>query len=493
MSESNSIFQTGWTAVVLVGVVVVLFGAWLFLKVYRDHPSRRGDGEMVKVRTENGMEPGSEPEDTGNKSDEKQPDASEEAVDEKETEQANEAVTSPDTKTGSSSSDEKHADEPDQKTENNEETDKNQQKQSSEDTEKTTKETSSSDQKTQESTGQTQKRQQKTGSGESEGEGSEEKRVQVDQEQLNRAKELYSGKQYKKAIQKLDDILNELDDGKRADELRELKSSWTSEYKQRQKLADQWISKAETAAETNDWSAVIERANNALDHEPGNTRAEELIKQANEMKAYEGMVKISGGTYSYLDGKDGEKQVSAFYIDRFEVTNAEYKTFMEETGHEPPLGWDDRTVPVGREDHPVSGISYKDARAYASWAGKQLPTERQWEVVARGASGRAYPWGNAVTVDGSAPANTVEMGVGGSVSVDELPESCTPEDVCHLVGNVAEWTRTRQKTGTGEVLQVVKGGSYLYPIEQGKPSHRMLRAPDVRLKAIGFRCVKGPK
>lgn len=490
MSEPNSIFKTGWMAVVLVGAVLLLFCAWLFLKVYRNEPRTVLKKKEVQQQQATGNQQDSQPEDEGTKTNTKKPDL-QESREKKEQTGQEDLKANPDTATTSTPSEEKEIE---RSTEDEDKTDQKNgtsKKQETDTVDKTASRNENDEQEqTNDASGQDDQVQKGADPDPSGAQSSEQQMAQVDQEKLTEAKDLYDSKSYKKAIQRLNDILNKLDDGKRAQELQELKSSWTSEYKQRQKLAEQWISKAETAAEQSDWSTVIEHAKNAQDHVPGVEQAERLIKRANEMKAYQGMVKIPQGTYSYLE--DGT-QVQTFYIDRQEVTNAEYKSFMEETGHKAPMGWDDRTVPVGREDHPVSGISYEDARAYASWAGKKLPTERQWEVAARGSSGRTYPWGQLDTNGGSPAANTVEMGVGGSISVDELSESCTPKEVCHLVGNVAEWTRTTETSETGEPLQVVKGGSYLYPIEMGKPSERLLRAADVRLKAIGFRCVKGPK
>jgi len=75
--------------------------------------------------------------------------------------------------------------------------------------------------------------------------------------------------------------------------------------------------------------------------------------------------------------------LNAFYIDQFEITNAQYERFMSETSHPSPLFWDDPQL--RQPDRPVVGVTWDDASTYAEWAGKRLPTEAEWEIAARGA------------------------------------------------------------------------------------------------------------
>jgi formylglycine-generating enzyme required for sulfatase activity len=172
------------------------------------------------------------------------------------------------------------------------------------------------------------------------------------------------------------------------------------------------------------------------------------------------MIFVPGGIF-IMGSDDGSPshqpehivQVADFYIDRWPVTNAEYKKFVDDTGHPVPnydvswcdtegYNWDPKTrmVPEGKADHPVVLVTWEDAMAYAAWAGKRLPTEAEWERAARGLEGRCYPWGNEFL---PGRCNCREGGFTGTSPVGYFsPDGDTPEGVVDMLGNVWEWTNS---------------------------------------------------
>ena len=142
-------------------------------------------------------------------------------------------------------------------------------------------------------------------------------------------------------------------------------------------------------------------------------RRQEFQDKLNERE----MVFISVGSFkmgSDLVGRENENpehlvQVKAFYLDRFEVTNLQYKDFIDATGRRTPVHWQGGNSLAGRADHPVVNVTWEGARAYADWVNKRLPTEAEWEWAARGTEGREYSWGKQVNQD-FANFNNPEVG-----------------------------------------------------------------------------------
>jgi gamma-glutamyl hercynylcysteine S-oxide synthase len=264
----------------------------------------------------------------------------------------------------------------------------------------------------------------------------------------------------------------------------------------------------------------------------------------------EGMILIPGGFFSYglneervpdksFDWRDSvpEQKVwlPPYFIDKYPVTNLsydEFTDFIDEHGHifchpnEPDnkqhrrnTYWDDRF----KKDHPVSGIDFYDAFAFARWKGKELPTEFQWEKAARGEDGTVWPWGNIFE-----PSKLQYSGSLYEKDIDSLEHwrktllkahsdsdlsqftinadvkvNTSSYGVVGMVGNTWEWTRSDFKTRRifspsfkdypikgGNLFAVLKGGSFYSHPGLMFPSFRGKDIPFCRHNEMGFRCVK---
>jgi serine/threonine-protein kinase len=212
--------------------------------------------------------------------------------------------------------------------------------------------------------------------------------------------------------------------------------------------------------------------------------------------------------------------LDAFYIDRFAVTNRQFGAFLDVTGYRPshpefmahwregqapaglkaPAGLQ---APAGLEEHPVVHVSWFDARAYAQWAGKNLPSEAQWEKAARGTDGRKYPWGKSAPDATRANYGRLHR---GTVPVGSCPAGASPYGVEDLSGNVWEWCEdvdaqefytqgpshnpcNRVQSGP-RARRVVRGGSFMYDAHSVRTFSRSSFEPDTGAQGIGFRCVR---
>jgi formylglycine-generating enzyme required for sulfatase activity len=125
--------------------------------------------------------------------------------------------------------------------------------------------------------------------------------------------------------------------------------------------------------------------------------------------------------------------LDAYYIDQFEVTNIEYKRFIDATGYPAPPSWVEGFYADGADFYPIVEVSWWDAVAYARWHGKRLPTEAEWEKAARGTDGRRYPWGNEYD---SHLANDERL----FQPVNAHLDGASPYGAVNMAGNAAEWT-----------------------------------------------------
>jgi hypothetical protein len=193
------------------------------------------------------------------------------------------------------------------------------------------------------------------------------------------------------------------------------------------------------------------------------------------------LVPIPAGSWLSGEEKRGGS-LPAFQIDRDPVTHGDYEVFVLATGHRPPLYWKGGRCPEELRDHPVVGVDYFDAVAYARWARKDLPFEDEWERAARGTDGRTYPWGDEPDL----AANTARTGIRSTVPVGFYPKNTSPDGCRDMVGNVWELTHTPAPGGG----VVVRGGSWFDFALYAKTYFRFASRPEARNGTIGFRCVK---
>ena len=220
-----------------------------------------------------------------------------------------------------------------------------------------------------------------------------------------------------------------------------------------------------------------------------------------------------------------------FWIYQTEVTIAQFQKFVESESYitsaekkgssiildistntyitQPGVNWlkpDGNSIDLNQfADHPVTHISWEDARSYCSWAGGRLPTEAEWEKTARSMDGRFFPWGNAVPNDQYLNFDLVND---GPVAVMSYPASISPYEAYDMAGNVWEWVNdyyaerydpneTRNPagplSGDGHVL---RGGSWASELDielvNVMTTFRYYARDDFTSPLIGFRCAYSP-
>jgi formylglycine-generating enzyme required for sulfatase activity len=219
-----------------------------------------------------------------------------------------------------------------------------------------------------------------------------------------------------------------------------------------------------------------------------------------------GMIQVPAGTFTMGGGEEEDERprhrvfVSAFSIDRDEVTRAAYQKCVAAGVCARPEGG-------GDDDLPVTGVSFLDAASYCAWVGKRLPTEAEWEKAARGSDGRIYPWGDEPSCEqanfgnfqgeGRCPKNP-----GRPVKVGSYP-GASPFGVRDLAGNVWEWvadwydasyyrhspSRDPRGPKSGE-RRVVRGGACCSMFGLPRAANRLAFPESYRDIDIGFRCAK---
>ncbi len=226
----------------------------------------------------------------------------------------------------------------------------------------------------------------------------------------------------------------------------------------------------------------------------------ESAAEGAEAVSTEDMVYLEGGNFlmGFSDVREEapqfETQVGPFYLDRYPVTVGDYAKFIEQTNHPEPKFWRDPELNGLRQ--PVTGVTWDDARAYARWTGKDLPSEKQWEFAARGRENRLYPWGN-LEPDTTRCNFGDYLGMPSMVTMHDSGRS--PDGVNDLAGNVFEWVldgfapyrpeiTDGDNTKSSAVRRVVRGGSWHSKAPELRTMARKGLFPETQLTTVGFRC-----
>ncbi|MCW5983071.1 MAG: formylglycine-generating enzyme family protein [Bryobacteraceae bacterium] len=187
-----------------------------------------------------------------------------------------------------------------------------------------------------------------------------------------------------------------------------------------------------------------------------------------------------------------------FYMDKREVTIEAFAAFASSAGRTAPYNWPEGQPPRGRENLPVTGVSWDDAAAYCAWAGKRLPTEAEWERAARGvAEGAKYPWGDRTATRQDARYDAVD----GPAPAGQFPPNHF--GLYDMAGNVWEWcadwygrnyyndapARDPQGPVSG-MYRVLRGGSWADEPKYLTCAYRSWARPSERGPNIGFRCAR---
>lgn len=214
------------------------------------------------------------------------------------------------------------------------------------------------------------------------------------------------------------------------------------------------------------------------------------------------LITIPAGEFTMgSNDHNSEKPQRTVYLDTYRiahhpVTNAQYRMFIEETGHREPGFWEDDRF--NQPNQPVVDVTWPDAQAYCKWAGLRLPTEAEWEKAARGEDSREYPWGP------EQPDETrcnFDSNVDRPTEVGSYPEGASPYGCQDMAGNVWEWCQdwygdynesdTRNPAGPDDGSdRIVRGGSYFNDSNGVRGAYRSNFEPSNRYYYLGFRCAQ---
>ncbi len=224
------------------------------------------------------------------------------------------------------------------------------------------------------------------------------------------------------------------------------------------------------------------------------------------------MALIPGGKFMMgrNDGDQDERpahevQVKSFYLDKFEITNQQYKKFTDATNRTIPQHWKNNgSFSPEEATLPVTFVTWQDAADYAKWVGKRLPREDEWEYAARGGSKEnLYPWGNQWI---AANANANRLRQARPAPIRSFEQDISAFAIYDLAGNVSEWVQdsfSRYETKQGDKWKVYRGGNFTTDPAQSTATYRWYDFPappqDAKQKkeytekvfpVVGFRCAR---
>lgn len=225
------------------------------------------------------------------------------------------------------------------------------------------------------------------------------------------------------------------------------------------------------------------------------------------------MVLVPSGEFIMGSDKGDEDEspihrvhLTAFYIDKFEVTNARFAKFVDAIQSEPPWGFADKETPISDADRPVRWVNWMDAMGYCLWVGKRLPTEAEWEKAARGTDGRVFPWGNDPPTLAHAVYGLNEGGAETISVIGDRERGMSPYGAHDMAGNLYEWVMdwyaedfylnsannvAVNPRGPNEGnAKVQRGGSYINSPYRLRSSFRTKGDPAEQDPHVGFRCAQ---
>ena len=267
---------------------------------------------------------------------------------------------------------------------------------------------------------------------------------------------------------------------------------------------------------------LIDRNSRRVPRKVASAGMSHVLPQSFVVRETNGMMWIPSGTF-YMGSTNGPQNeqpqrlsiLNGFWIDRHEVTVGEFSEFVaassyvtgqERAGVSTSQTWRgalDGSVSEKSKNLPVTWVTWEDAKAFAKWANKRLPTEAEWEYAARGTLDRQpWPWGATAL---SAELANFDFGKGAQIQVvDSHPSN--PLGLRDMAGNAAEWvwdwyaapyeepaSPVNPHGPTNGLVKVVRGGSFSTPAERistGANSFREPVDPKVARADVGFRCVR---